>query len=250
MSTNSSVQAPSLNLAPASSSQIISTTHPPSNIRRIARMERQRTRVASLPSQRPLMILPDTLDSHSHTDRYTDKPLKRNLSQAFLKARSGSSQGVFKSHPSLAEVSRDPVPAAARLTFSQLLISHLPNTRPADDALRAISVPPIRTALTASQALRGTLYPAKHVGNGTAKDYSKNTWTCHCCTIDFPNMQLCTEHLRDHHGVESDVVTLTPDRDVITMVMASAKFEDKGDRWRDGDDEDEDGEDDEDEEMT
>ena len=63
-------------------------------------------------------------------------------------------------------------------------------------------------------------------------------------------MQLCTEHLRDHHGVERDVMTLTPDRDVITMVMASAEVEDGGDGWRNEDDEDEDGEDDEDEEMT
>jgi len=37
---------------------------------------------------------------------------------------------------------------------------------------------------------------------------------------------------------------------VITMVMASAKVEDEGDRRRNEDDEGEDGEDDEDEEMT
>ena len=53
------------------------------------------------------------------------------------------------------------------------------------------------------------------------------------CHVDFPDMQSVTLHLRDHHAVENDVVTLTPDRDVITMVLASVKIDDAAHGWVD-----------------
>lgn len=47
-------------------------------------------------------------------------------------------------------------------------------------------------------------------------------------------MRGVTEHLRDHHAVEDDVVTLTPERDVITMVLASVRVDDAEHGWVDG----------------
>lgn len=222
MTTNPAVQPPPLNSivatsssltistipshhAPSFTSSVPNTTHQISNLRRINRMERQAARVATLPARRGVPV------------PLTSQPLKRNLSQQLLKARSSTAQGASESHSSLAEAARDPKPkAAAQMPFSQMLISHLPHVEPSP-----LPLPPplIRTALTASQALRGTLHPAAHVGNGLPKDYSSNVWTCHCCKTDFKDMQSCTEHLRDHHGMESDVATLMPDRDVITIVM-------------------------------
>jgi hypothetical protein len=53
------------------------------------------------------------------------------------------------------------------------------------------------------------------------------------CHVDFPDLQSVTVHLRDHHAVEEDVVTLTPDRDVITMVLASVRIHDGEHGWVD-----------------
>jgi hypothetical protein len=46
-------------------------------------------------------------------------------------------------------------------------------------------------------------------------------------------MGAVTVHLRDHHAVEADVVTLTPDRDVITMVLASVRSGEERHGWVD-----------------
>ena len=53
------------------------------------------------------------------------------------------------------------------------------------------------------------------------------------CHVDFPDLQSVTVHLRDHHAVEEDVVRLTPDRDVITMVLASVRIHDGEHGWVD-----------------
>jgi hypothetical protein len=53
------------------------------------------------------------------------------------------------------------------------------------------------------------------------------------CHVDFPDLQSVTVHLRDHHAVEEGVVTLTPDRDVITMVLASVRIHDGEHGWVD-----------------
>ena len=49
-------------------------------------------------------------------------------------------------------------------------------------------------------------------------------------------MGAITQHLRDQHFVESDVAQLTPDRDVITMVLASVRPDDDEEQgWVDED---------------
>lgn len=216
--------------------------------------------------QASLSLDPDTIDSHPNRPfapllslqrtPSTRVPLKRNLSMAFSDARSSPAQGISSPNHKFRDTSSElaktsygfrsaPIPRATKLPFSQALIEHL---RPFSSSISTYDIkpPPLptttpRLALTASQSLRGTLDPFPLRGtldllpppkNPTIpQDYAHATWTCEPCKKDFANMASVTRHLRDIHFVAGDVVWCTPDRDVITVVMASVR---QGQGWVDG----------------
>ena len=202
------------------------SAQPTSNLRRIERMKRQ-LRTVSLPQLGQAMLpddtdtrRPDSIDTHpgrsvSRRALGDGLPVKRNLTQAFLDARSSPAQTTSMK---------------TKVPFSPSLIEHLGS--PQAGLLAAIPiqqsqalVPAVPTALTVSQAFHGTPTNPSQIGNDLKKDYSNSTWTCHCCDLDYSSMAEITAHLRDHHFVEADMATLTPDRDVITMVLARVKSE-------------------------
>jgi hypothetical protein len=255
MEINSSLPAiPSL-----TSTSATAAAQPTSNLRRIDRMQRQ-LRIASMPARLQAYDPTDrdTLDSHPdqpiappHLPKRaasTRLPLKRNLSQAFSEARCSPTQATSSSYTDINPTANTtfsrpsgfpsaPISTRAlapKIPFSQSLISHLrPHPSSSYDLLPPTPIlphhltpaesspPPLRTALSATQALRGTLNlrPPSRVVNSIPrqKDYSRNTWSCQMCRKDYPDMGSVTRHLRDFHLVERDVVWCTPERDVVCL---------------------------------
>lgn len=255
MEINTSLPAiPTLTAASATA-----VAQPTSNLRRIDRIQLQ-LRIASMPARLQAYdpTNRDTLDSHpdqpiapprpAKRAASTRLPLKRNLSQAFSDAKSRPTQATSSPYIDVNPTANttfarpfgfpsSPISTRAltpKIPFSQSLISHLrPTPSPSYDLLpptpifphhlisAAASPPTLRTALTATQALRGTLnlQPPNHVVNveGQQKDYSRNTWSCQMCRKDYPDMGSVTSHLSDFHLVERDVVRCTPERDVVCL---------------------------------
>ena len=183
---------------------------PTSNLRGVARMERE-LRIASTPDRllQEESSIRDTLDSHP------DLPLGENLPQLSASTR----------HPQKSDLMQGFPKPKSKPTQAQSYVAY--------DFPLSGSPPLPRTALNATEALRGSLNLPAHISDGLKKDYSHSTWSCEMCHKDFPDLQSVTVHLRDHHYVQEDVVTLTPDRDVITMVLASVKVDDEEHGWVD-----------------